>query len=907
MSYTIDIIDTLDNSHFTVLESAAQSSVVLSWAGSDNKDELKIVGSKLDFTLFDKTNEDGRFSDLFTNKETRFRVWVYHTLTGVTIWNGFLLPDQYGEPYTSGNTFVDLTATDGLGRLRGKYLTDDFYGDEKSIIQLISKCLELTGLQLDLFFSPAIENSVQKDWNEIFISTKSFIKDGKKKTAFQILDILMNDLLCCVYQSNDRWNVEGLNKRHFREITYQRYLYTGEYVSPVEVIKTQKTAVAMPVPFISMVPAYGEILVLHERAGISLPDEIIQSKNKGWAITTGVVGSVYPKHWFSNGGFNPVNIQPDYYLNLPVLGGSFDAEKYIGLSDKIYLRPGDKLKFSGKFRLKIIDSYTLAEANAVKGNADWSEILRIDILIAGDVYSQNLVSFEDSGNGELDFDIISELSGLMDVRIYQPAIPGNFIVEFVEITEFEISEIGFVELEQFNNTINDDFTNTKEHELDFTDGITGIDNSFRLQRLELKTQDFQSINVPILYGFTQNGNNYSVVQLDGANLIENNIDRVKFSGSLIEILGVVYNYATGEQMVVLTPTLISAGEFVVDVYKNNDVVENRSYWLEWSDSVYKIEKQRYAQAIGSIFRRMFAITHHKIEMDLKQSIKFNDFVTFPYLGGSNYPVLNCSWDISRNKSAVIVARPFYQDGTGPGVDPSDNIAPIVNAGEDFSIGSSISSTTITSTAFDPDGFIVSYLWEIVSGVGVIVNPNQANTAVKIALNSDAVFRITVTDNDGATAFDEIAVSRSANYSVTIPVINQNLQPYSSEMLFQLVVQPVLNQSIIIKFSGFYSIAAYKESDANSASANFYIEKNGVKIINKYVEDAKSDNGTVEFNFISTDNVKIYISSDARVDDPAFSSGTPTARAQFDISNFEFIAGNGAVVGLPIGASITSAD
>jgi hypothetical protein len=43
-----------------------------------------------------------------------------------SIWQGYILPDLYSEPYKQVNFFVNFTATDGLARLKGKYLTDDF-------------------------------------------------------------------------------------------------------------------------------------------------------------------------------------------------------------------------------------------------------------------------------------------------------------------------------------------------------------------------------------------------------------------------------------------------------------------------------------------------------------------------------------------------------------------------------------------------------------------------------------------------------------------------------------------------------------------------------------------------------------------------------------------------------------
>ena len=51
MNYTIDIIDTIDNAHTTLLEYAEASTVLLNWQGSDGKAAQNIVGSFLNFTL----------------------------------------------------------------------------------------------------------------------------------------------------------------------------------------------------------------------------------------------------------------------------------------------------------------------------------------------------------------------------------------------------------------------------------------------------------------------------------------------------------------------------------------------------------------------------------------------------------------------------------------------------------------------------------------------------------------------------------------------------------------------------------------------------------------------------------------------------------------------------------------
>ena len=61
---------------------------------------------------------------------------------------------------------------------------------------------------------------------------------------------------------------------------------------------------------------------------------------------------------------------------------------------------------------------------------------------------------------------------------------------------------------------------------------------------------------------------------------------------------------------------------------------------------------------------------------------------------------------------------------------------------------------------DPDGAIVAYSWAKVSGpsTGTIVNPTSANTQINNLSQGTYVFRLTVTDNSGATATDDVTVT-----------------------------------------------------------------------------------------------------------------------------------------------------
>lgn len=89
-----------------------------------------------------------------------------------------------------------------------------------------------------------------------------------------------------------------------------------------------------------------------------------------------------------------------------------------------------------------------------------------------------------------------------------------------------------------------------------------------------------------------------------------------------------------------------------------------------------------------------------------------------------------------------------------------NIPPVADAGQSITISLPPNNTTITGSGSDIDGTVVAYLWEKVSGPagGTVVNPSAATTGITGLVFGVYEYRLTVTDDDGATGTDTMTIT-----------------------------------------------------------------------------------------------------------------------------------------------------
>jgi len=90
--------------------------------------------------------------------------------------------------------------------------------------------------------------------------------------------------------------------------------------------------------------------------------------------------------------------------------------------------------------------------------------------------------------------------------------------------------------------------------------------------------------------------------------------------------------------------------------------------------------------------------------------------------------------------------------------PQANLAPLVGAGSAQTVASA-GAVTLLGSASDSDGSIATYLWQQTSGPTVALT-NSDSVEVSFSAPPESAkltFRLTVTDNEGATAYDDVSI------------------------------------------------------------------------------------------------------------------------------------------------------
>jgi hypothetical protein len=297
-------------------------------------------------------------------------------------------------------------------------------------------------------------------------------------------------------------------------------------------------------------------------------------------------------------------------------------------------------------------------------------------------------------------------------------------------------------------------------------------------------------------------------------------------------------------------------------------------------------------------------------------------------------VLNCTWNLDTNKTDLVIGKVNYKDSDQQGT--SDNIAPIVFAGNDIYLPEGENSLNLTATAYDPDGFIESQIWTKIAGDSgdIVLSPNSLSTSIIDLTGDNYTYQIQVTDNGGATATDTVNIIRIKNYTVSLELVdslvydlpfstngNMSSSPhvpglYSQKDIYKMVVTPELppNTSLGIKgkiyvYARKGTASPFRSGGVNVISiANCVYYKNGT-----FIEGNEVKNGLVLFGGSQFEKKEVLFETKYRAGDEILinlyasrgpynvksDGGNFKAKANIKLQTFEINSNVGNVLGLPI--------
>tara|TARA_B110000037_G_scaffold221947_1_gene294745 strand:- start:397 stop:2655 length:2259 start_codon:yes stop_codon:yes gene_type:complete len=424
-SISIKIFDTHDNDLELVEEFAQRGGINFQYHGGDDRFS-KIVGSELSFSMMVDDMSDAKFLHLFTGSETRYRVEMQDTSvveSPVILWRGFLMPNQFEEPWTNTVFFVKFTATDGLGRIKQTKLPASFYNVKTGISVVLADCLKQTGLVLPIYIAPAIVNAVVNlKYSQIAVNTAAY-DDGKKQlNPYQIIDNILVSIGCKLFQWKEVWYVVGINRFADSTIVFEEYDADGVYVQQTTVNRLENTVVFEENPIVSVQSPFKRVIVewdknlsdsifpkdISYQPPVYIADWSAEGPIKYWEkssadFVTGLTSYDFVTllkfgvgTYFYNPQTNPLPVENPFYISVyqSTVSDDLDAN-YISLEDPIYLEGSlgaDKyVSLTLEFRLM---SFT--ELRTVFDAGGLDDSFQFDLTLDGVTIVSNKPAFTDS-------------------------------------------------------------------------------------------------------------------------------------------------------------------------------------------------------------------------------------------------------------------------------------------------------------------------------------------------------------------------------------------------------------------------------------------------------------------------------------------------------------------------------
>ena len=230
-------------------------------------------------------------------------------------------------------------------------------------------------------------------------------------------------------------------------------------------------------------------------------------------------------------------------------------------------------------------------------------------------------------------------------------------------------------------------------------------------------------------------------------------------------------------------------------------------------------------------------------------------IKLEYFNSDDRSLMELLWSSASTPQEYVPLSQLYSSP----ISQPGNQAPIANAGSDLAITLPANSVNLDGTASrDTDGKIVTYAWTKIAGPSQFNLVNAGTTTPSVS-GLDAgvyVFRLTVTDDKGATAYDDVSVNvkaanlgpvanAGADISITLPTNTATLNGGASKDPDGTIVK-----SVWTKVTG---PASYSIADPNSLATTLSGLVAGTYVFRLTVTDDKGASADDDVNVIVNNN------------------------------------------------------
>lgn len=205
--------------------------------------------------------EEGfEFSDLYTTDSRKHKVELKKD--GVIKWLGFIEPEQWGEPLLQALFEISFTAYDGLGWLKNEDFVDengDDYEGEKTLLEILTICLEKTGLDLVFNTAISIRETTQATGVDPLTQIKKDVVSYLDLSCYEVLEQIFQG--CRIFQRDGEWFVVSLDQLKATSYTSYRYDYQGNSLGTAS--KGGKTTISQfdSRPYFETMPALKQMSI----------------------------------------------------------------------------------------------------------------------------------------------------------------------------------------------------------------------------------------------------------------------------------------------------------------------------------------------------------------------------------------------------------------------------------------------------------------------------------------------------------------------------------------------------------------------------------------------------------------------------------------------------------------------